>query len=201
LAFISGCQTPQKLEKIEDKKLGLRAFSGQARVLDKRQSGGKTVQISLQVHTWTPSSAQTKPRFRIDAFGPLGIVVGFVALDGDQVTWLNAREKRAGKIDSSSQGLGGILPADVRSQDIYQLLVGGVLAGARWRCELTGAIEICNGLSSAQFLRREIRKDAQREIEIKTKTGDIDLLLQEDEPKVQVSDKMFSPEIPKGWQN
>ncbi len=189
----TGCTTAPIVE--DGSPTAVTQWESRAQITDRETQKSQSVSMDFV--------AAGRTRLRMEVSGAFATTVAVAVLDRDRLTYLLPRQKRYFHGLASSRSLRPVFHFDLEPEQIYRILYDEPMQGGAWTCLKTaeGLTASCENLESRMkisWLRREKYKKA---IQIVGPKFDVQLNLERVPTKVQDTAKVFTLNIPQGFQN
>lgn len=189
LTFVLGCAS-QPVSPGSSPKNGLRQWEGKAQLFDRAKDRKHTVDMDLL--------AEGQKRLRLDVAGSFAVSVAAAVVNGDQMTCLLPRQKRFYQGPASAEALSAALQAPLDPQILYSVLWDEKIRAPGWSCEMAGSHlpQQCENPKTSQKVIWAKRADNRKKVSIIDPRFEVELSLNEIQPKVQDLDRAFTLNIP-----
>lgn len=171
----------------------LQKYSGKIKIKNLQ----KKTQQTISFHSWVAN-----PDFmRMDAEGPLGILVGQLFWDGQNLTAFNHHQKKVYLGDSQTGSIKRLVGLDLSPRVLSFIMAAKPLVGDSWSCkkQAEDQIDICENRQDQLQVQYVDKTNFQHRVLIKSPQMSLNMVVKVIETKVQDPASVFSFEIPKSY--
>lgn len=137
----------------------------------------------------------------MEVTGALSVYVASFVLNGDQVQYILAQQKKFVTAPASQDALRDLVPIRISPRDLVRLLFDRPLDEVAWRCEkdANGLPASCENRKEPVRFRWEQRGQDTRRLKIESNSAEMNMVIDEARSKVEVKPEVFKLSAPAGY--
>lgn len=191
----SGCATGYKKENTVVGEQGSAEGQWRSKALVRNLQTGKSGTLNLEIVAHEPS------QMRMEVTGALAAYVASFALNGNQVQYILAQQKKFVTAPTSPYALRDLVPISISPRDLVRLLFDRPMPESEWKCE-TGPGNLplsCEHRVEPVRFHWEERGENTRRLKIESTSAEMTMVIDEAKSKVELKPGTFELTPPAGY--